>query len=210
MKPTRIQVLMIHGGMTFTSKRDYLNWLRRREVVLEKEERWSDHYLARALGTRFHVIRPRMPLSENAKYDEWVIQFEKYVRLLGKKFVLIGTSLGGIFLAKYLSEHRWRKRPLATYLVCPPYDDTLPGEDLAGGFRLKGDLSLLQKNAGRLRLLFSASDDVVPSSHADKYAMRLKHADIIVYDHITGHFEVSELPEIVKMIKRDCKQHITS
>ena len=42
---------------------------------------------------------------------------------------------------------------MSTYLICPPFDDTVPGEDLVGGFKLKSDLSLLEKNSKNLYLV---------------------------------------------------------
>lgn len=53
--------------------------------------------------------------------------------------------------------------------------------------------------------MFSKNDDVVPVFHAEKYRNKFKNANIIIYDHIKGHFQISEFPEIVKMIKEDVK-----
>lgn len=200
-----IQVFYIHGGMTFKNKKDYLHFLRHREVSIEKKVKWSGEYLEKKLGKQFQIIRPRMPLGDNAKYSEWKIHFERFFPQLKNNIILIGESLGGVFLAKYLSENRFPKKILATYLVCPPFDNSLPGEDLVGGFTLKTDLSLMEKNSPRLHLLFSRNDDVVPVYHAKKYAAKLKNAQIIVYKHIKGHFQVAKFPEIVKMIKKDVR-----
>jgi predicted alpha/beta hydrolase family esterase len=123
-------------------------------------------------------------------------------------FILIGSSLGGIFLAKYLSEKKLSKKALSVYLVCPPFDNTLPGEDLVGGFNLKSDLSLIEKNCKNLYLLFSKSDDVVPVAHAEKYKKKLKGARIIIYKNKNGHFNVGTFPEIIEMIKSDTKGKI--
>lgn len=103
----------------------------------------------------FEVIAPRMPLKNNAKYRDWKILLGRYLPLLKNNFILIGSSLGGIFLAKYLSEHKLPKKALSAYLVCPPFDNTLPGEDLVGGFTLKTDLSLIEGNCKNLYLLSS-------------------------------------------------------
>jgi predicted alpha/beta hydrolase family esterase len=148
-----------------------------------------------------------MPLSENAEYQEWAIHFSRYLPLIKKNFILIGESLGGVFLAKYLSENKLKKKALSVYLVCPPFDDSLPGEDLVNGFTLKSDLSLLEKNTQNLYLLFSVKDDVVPVEHAEKYRAKLKKAKIIIYKNIKGHFQVAKFPEIVKLIKSDLKNN---
>ena len=122
---------------------------------------------------------------------------------LKNDFILIGSSLGGIFLAKYLSENKLKKKAVATYLVCPPFDNSLTGEDLVGGFKLKSDLSLLEENSKNTHLFFSEDDDVVPVSHAEKYKKKLKNANIVIFKSKNGHFNISTFPEIVKIIKDD-------
>ncbi len=160
-------------------------------------------YLKIELGDDFHVIKPRMPLQDNAKYSDWKIHFERHLELMNDDVILIGSSLGGIFLAKYLSENRITKNIISVYLVCPPFDDDLIGEDLAGGFELGEDLNLIIENCGKVILMFSADDDCVPVSHAEKYRVKLDGAEVVIYDDKNGHFKVSEFPEIVDMIRKD-------
>lgn len=202
----KIQVFIIHGGMTFKAQKDYLHYLRNREVSIQEKVSWKDDFLKNKLGRDFEIIKPRMPLQDNAKYEEWKINFERYFPQLRNNIILIGSSLGGIFLAKYLSENKFPKKILSTYLICPPYDNSMSGEDLAGGFKLKPDLSLLEKNSTNLYLMFSSDDNVVPVAHAEKYRRKLKKANIIIYNNKNGHFAISEFPEIVKMIKADAKE----
>lgn len=202
----KIQVFFIHGGMTFKNNKDYLHYLKTRDISVENKIRWSGDYLTKKLGSNFEIIRPRMPLSDNAKYEEWKIHFERYFPHFRDNIILIGSSLGGIFLAKYLSEHKFPKKILATYLICPPFDNTLSKEDLVGGFKLKADLSLIEKNCHNIKLLFSKDDDVVPVVHAEKYRTKLKYAKILIFKSKNGHFGIAEFPEIVKMIKEDVKR----
>lgn len=197
------QILIIHGGMTFKNKKDYLHFLKTRKISLEEKRSWSDAYLRKELGKNFEIIKPRMPLQDNAKYNEWKIHFERYFPHLRDNLILIGSSLGGIFLAKYLSENKFPKKILSTYLICPPFDNTLPEEDLVGGFKLKSNLLKIEKNSPNLKLLFSRDDDIVPISHAEKYRKKLKNAKIIFYKSKNGHFKISKFPELIKMIKAD-------
>ena len=128
MKKT--QILFIHGGMTFKNTKDYLDYLHNRSISLDKKIRWGDEYLTKKLGSSYEIIRPRMPLSENAKYRDWKIFFERYLSITNKEVILIGTSLGGIFLAQYLSENKVSKNIKGVFLVCPPFDGSLSNEDL--------------------------------------------------------------------------------
>lgn len=202
----KIQILMIHGGMTFKNKKDYINFLKKRKVSIEKRIKWGGDYFDKKLGHDFQIIRPRMPLQDNAKYNEWKINFERYIPYLRNGVILVGSSLGGIFLARYLSENKFPKKILSTYLVCPPFDNTHSDEDLVGGFRLKSNLSMIEKNSKNLILMFSKDDTCVPIYHAEKFRKKLKNAKIIIYESKNGHFNVPKFPEIVKMIKEDVKR----
>ena len=203
MNTKKTQIILIPGGMTFKNKRDYMNYLKNREVSINKKVRWSEDYLDKKLGKNFEIIRLNMPLKENAKYIEWKIHFEKYIPYLKNNIILIGSSLGGIFLAKYLSENKFPKKILSIYLICPPFDNSLSNEDLVGGFKLKSDLSRIEKNSKNVTLMFSKDDKIVPISHAKKYRKKLKNAKIIIYMSKNGHFKISRFPEIIKMIKKD-------
>ncbi len=200
-------MLLVHGGMTFKNEKDYLHYLKTKKVTTKKKISWAGNYLEKSLGKRFEIISPRMPLQDFAKYRDWKIFFERYLSLIKNKYILIGSSLGGVFLAKYLSENKLRKKVLSVYLVCPPFDNTLSAEDLVGGFKLKNNLSLVEKNCKNLHLLFSKDDDVVHVSHSDKYRKKFQRAHIVVYKSKGGHFNIAKFPEIVKMIFADVKKN---
>ena len=204
MQNKKPQILFIHGGMTFKNKQDYVNYLKNKEVSLENKKYWIQDVADKMKNVQ--VINPRMPNQDDAKYSDWKIYFERFIPELNDGVILMGSSLGGIFLAKYLSENRFPKKIRATYLICPPFDNTLPEEDLVGGFKLNSDLSLLEKNTEKLYLMFSRNDDVVPVSHADKYMKKLKHAELIIYEDKNGHFKISEFPEIMNLVKKDLRK----
>lgn len=200
---SKTQILFVHGGMTFKTHEDYINWLKTREVSLESYTSWSGKHLSDGLEDCCDIIKPRMPLKDDAKYDDWKINFERYLDVMDDEIILIGTSLGGIFLTKYLSENKVDKKLISVYFVCAPFDGELSNEDLVGGFELQDDLSLIEKNCNNLTFLFSADDDIVPVSHADKYSKALPNAKVIILEGKNGHFCVEELPEIVVLIKKD-------
>lgn len=207
IKNRKPHIFIVHGGVTFTNRHEYLDYLRTRKISLEKRERWHRAYLDKKLGSQFEIIRLEMPSPDNANYECWKIHFERYLPFLRSSDVVIGISLGGMFLAKYLSENRLARKLLAVFLISPPFDGDLPKPGtMAGGFRLKSNLSLLEKNSRFLHLLFSEQDDVVPVKHAVKYAAKLTKAHIAIYPHVAGHFKVPEFPEIVAMIKREIKK----
>jgi hypothetical protein len=197
----KTQVFFVHGGDTFRRRKDYLQWLQNRKVSLDEKKSWKDDCINK-LGINFDFIRPEMPCKNNARYDDWKIYFEKFIPLLKDQVIFIGTSLGGIFLAKYLSENKFPRKILATYLVAAPYDNNLPDEGLFGGFKLPSDLSLFEKNSSKTRLIFAEDDPVVSLEHLQKYVKKLPHAKVSVLKN-KGHFRVKKLPEVIKMLQQD-------
>jgi uncharacterized protein len=203
----KFQILYIHGGVTFKSRKDYLDYLRNKKAKLGEKVRWHADSFKRGLGSDFEITKPRMPFQDDAKYDEWEIVFENYFDAMDDNVILIGSSLGGIFLSKYLSENKVGKKILAVYLVAAPFNDELvSGEDLVGGFELGENLSLIEENCDNVTLMFSRDDDCVLIESADRYKKKLKNSKIIIYKSKGGHFQIDEFPEIVQMIKKDVRK----
>jgi predicted alpha/beta hydrolase family esterase len=140
-----------------------------------------------------------MPNKYFAHYEEWKIWFEKHVPYLSDDLVLIGHSMGGIFLAKYLSENNFPRRIKATFLVAAPFDDE-DAEDTVGDFALSGSLANFKKQAGKIFLYQSKDDTVVPYADLLKYKKELPGVVERVFED-RGHFTQEELPEIVEDIR---------
>lgn len=194
------QVIFIHGGTTFKNHKDYLSFLNNLEVDLDKyrKTRWSDS-LRRKLGNKFDVLLPKMPNSMNSQYKEWKILLDKIMPLLDNNIVLIGHSLGAIFLAKYLSENKLSKKILATMLISPPYDDKDMDESL-GNFILPKSLGMLKTQGGKIFLYYSKDDKVVPFSNFNKYKKALPNAIVREFTN-RGHFNQPTFPELIRDIK---------
>lgn len=200
-------LLYIHWWNTFRNHDDYINCLKNRPISIEPKMRWTMNYLDDQLWDYCKIIRPRMPLKDNAVYEDWRIMFERHFEYLQDNVILIGESLWGIFLAKYLSENVFPKKILSVYMVCPPFDNTLPNDYLVWWFELKSDLSQIEKNCQNVNLMFSKDDDCIPVSHADKYREKMNNPNIIIYDSKNWHFNIEEFPEIADMIIKDIKSN---
>ncbi len=193
------QVLVIHGGNVFETYEEYISYLQNKELTLEKVtiQDWKRN-LQVSLGDEYQVVAPLMPNSQNARYAEWKIWFEKITPLLNQDVVLIGHSLGGIFLAKYLAENKYPKRVRATFLVAAPYMPD-PGETL-GDFELPDSLQGVAEQSGALFLYQSKDDPVVPWEHVERYRAVLPGAVVRIFEG-RQHFNQRELPEIVQDIQ---------
>lgn len=191
------QVIVIHGGSTFDSPEAYSSFLNSFVVNLERlryQKDWKDS-LQEDLGYTFDVYQPRMPNNSNAQYADWKKMFEKVMDKVDENVILIGHSLGALFLTKYLSENSPSKRIKSVFLVAAPFDDQ--SKESLGSFAIdvKKVESMAQKT-GNIFLYFSKDDPVVAFSESDKYIQKLPRAILKVLDN-RGHFKQEKFPELV-------------
>lgn len=198
MSKSKQQIIFIHGGEVFKKYEDYISYLEEKEFKPEKVERWS-RSLAEDLGNDFEVLSPSMPSKNNAKYREWKIWFEKIAEYAEDGVILVGHSLGGIFLVKYLTENDFPKKIKALFLAAPPFDDEDSEYSLAD-FALPEDLSALEERVKNIFVFHSTDDPVVPFKDFLKYKKAVPYAEFIKLEG-RGHFLDREFPEIISKIK---------
>lgn len=194
------QVVIIGGGTTFDTYDEYLSYLKNKSVDADNFKRrvdWKDG-LEKELGSDFEVFVPKMPNATNARYEEWKIWFDRMVPFLRGGVVLIGHSLGGIFLPKYLSENTLPIKISAVFLVAAPFDDE--AEESLTNFRLSLSLDRFKQQCAKIYLLHSKDDPLVPFSESEKYKKEIPEAKAIIFGD-RQHFKQESFPEIVALIK---------
>lgn len=192
-------LVVIHGGSTFDTYEEYLEHLKESELTLEKINRkdWKDSLSSKLPD--FEVIYPKMPNSKNARYEEWKIWFEKLFPLLSEEVVFVGHSLGGIFLAKYLSENNFPKKILSLHLVAAPYDTEVIKDSLAD-FALTKTVEGLSQQTDKIFLYQSKDDTAVAFADVEKYQRDLPLATLRTFED-RGHFTTEHFPELFEDLK---------
>lgn len=188
--PNKKQILAIHGGEVFSTYEQYIDFLKSAQIDLEQKKSWRST-LPEALGEGFEVILPQMPNKLNAKYHEWKIWFEKYFPFLAGNIILVGHSLGAIFIAKYLSKEAFPPKIKATFLIAAPYTES--------DFSLDS-LKKFEEQGGEIFLYHSKDDPVVPFSELEKYQKALPNAHVRVFED-RKHFNQEQFSELVEAIK---------
>lgn len=190
--------MVIHGGDTFETYEEYLEWLKSYEIDIERYKSGIDDWkpwLRKVLGSDYEVILPIMPDKFNARFEEWKIWFEKFIPFLNDDVVLIGHSLGGSFLAKYLSENQFPRKIKAVMLVGAVYDRDTLGFPLLS-FSLPEKLNLQAENT----MIYHSKDDlVVPFSALKNFHKALPNAQVRIFED-RKHLNQPEFPELVKDI----------
>lgn len=199
------QVFYIHGGDAFSNYEDYLNYLRtvplRNLPGKEAKVFWSAT-LAEDLGPEFEVFAPTMPNKVNASYKEWSIWFERHFSHLQDEVILVGWSLGGMFLAKFLAENEVPfkiKKLILLAAPCGTYDDG-QGND-CGTFQF--DPAILPSVANKVEkitLFHSVDDFVVDFSALGQYSQAWPAAKVFAHQD-KNHYLLDKLPDLLSEIK---------
>lgn len=198
------QVFYIHGGESYENYDRFLERLRTKDIwdlpFETPKVKWTQNF-ASELGSDFEVFMPAMPNKQNAKYEEWKIWFERHFEHLRDDVILIGLSLGAMFLVKYLIETKTPFQIKALYLMgCPVSDPDFADED-CGTFRFSLDsVSVLSERAGRVFVVHSKDDFLVPYEHALKFQKALPMAELVTFED-KNHFLIEEFPELITHIK---------
>lgn len=192
------QILIIHGGDTFATHEEYLNFLRNYEIDISRynsdRNDWKP-WVRKMLKDEYEVITPPMPNRSNAHYDEWKLWFEKFIPFLEDGVILVGHSQGGIFLAKYLSQNRFPRKIGAAMLVSAPFDKDSEGYPVLS-FSLPAGLDMQTDN---VFLYHSKDDPVVPFEALEKYKELIPEAKTRILEN-RGHVNQEEFPELLEDI----------
>ena len=194
------QIIIIGGGNPFDTYGDYISYLKNKPIRFERFRMrdWKET-LGEKLGKDFDVILPVMPCKDNAKYSEWKIWFERLIPFFEKELMFIGHSLGGIFLAKWLSENRYPGMIRAVFLVAAPF--RLTGESQQHtDFALQNDLKQFEDQVKDIFIYHSQDDPIVDVSDVEKYQAVLPKAHTSILNGFK-HLNQAEFPEIISGIR---------
>lgn len=192
------QVIAIHGADSFDSYEKYFEALKKWEVDLDSflpKNDWKTN-LQKDLGDDFEVLTPRMPNSNNARYLEWEIWFEKMFPFVRDGVMLVGHSQGGIFLAKYLSIHNFPKKIGGLFLVAAPHTEA----NEIGDFAFEKSIEGVPEQCQNIHLYQSQDDPVVPYAEMDHYKKSWPSAETHTFTD-REHFRQKHFSELVEDIK---------
>jgi predicted alpha/beta hydrolase family esterase len=136
-----------------------------------------------------------MPDPSHPSYASWRSEVAQAIATLPEDAVLIGHSLGGSVLLKYLSEETVDKQFAALFIVASPYwggdDDWQYPEYL-----LQEDFASKLPPIGQIYIYHSRDDEVVPQTHVALYAEKLPQAIVRELDNC-GHVFKHGTPQMV-------------
>lgn len=189
------QIVLIHGGDSYSSYNNYLADLKSLQIDYQQllpAKRWKDKLAETFVD--YDVLMPTMPNSANAQFSEWQIWFDKLTPFFGNNVRLIGHSLGAMFLAKYLHANRLKSPVEQLILIAGGYDM----EDY-GSFTVSSAAGL-EQSAKAIHLFHSSDDPVVSYTELAKYQSDLPGAHTHNFND-RGHFNNKDFPELIKLLQ---------
>jgi predicted alpha/beta hydrolase family esterase len=132
--------------------------------------------LRRELGAGYDVRYPLMPNEDSPDYSAWADALEGEAATLGPGAILVGHSVGGTVLARFLAERPPRQRIAGIFLLAAPF----VGD---GGWQIEGsetphDLAARLPSNIPVHLYHGRNDEIVPFAHVGLYARVLPAAKV--------------------------------
>lgn len=196
------QILFIHGGTLAKNNEELLKTMHQREINPFETKKRRRNRLQEDLPD-FRVIKPEMPNKELANYALWKMRFEKHIPFLdGEELIIIGHSLGGMFLTKYFAENEFPIKVAQLHLVAPVLDaEGLPeGDNYLGDFAYAlEDVPKISWKANHICIWTSKDDPTVPYTHGLRIHHAIQGSDFKLFED-KGHFRQEEFPELIQYI----------
>lgn len=177
------QVLFVHCGGTqglHEGSSDLVAWLRM------------------VLGPPYEVFYPKMPNPDQPSYEEWKQIIQHELNQLDHGVIIIGHSLGGSVVLKFLSEEKISKKIDGVFMIGSPYWGKKNWR--VNEYMLKKTFAASLPDINELFLYHSRKDSVVPFNHLSYYAKQLPFANVREIDG-SEHIFASGLPEMARDIK---------
>jgi uncharacterized protein len=153
-------------------------------------------HLKNSLNGHFNIIAPMMPDPEHPSYALWKMKLEKEFARADNDVVLIGHSLGGSVLLKYLSEEEVDKKIKALFVIASPFW----GKE---NWRVKDYIldpdfgNKISNLVAQIYFYHSHDDELVPFDHLRQYQKRIPKAVIRAVNNGGHCFDKYDLSEFI-------------
>ncbi|RYY01217.1 MAG: serine hydrolase family protein [Gammaproteobacteria bacterium] len=155
-------------------------------------------HLRDGLGTAYNIISPKMPAPTKPSYERWKQELDKQFSKNNSVPILIGHSLGGSVLLKYLSEQKREIQIAGLFIIAAPYwgSEGWKVEE----FILRNNYAKYLPAETKLYLYQSCDDEVVSIDHLRFYSTAIPNSIVRKLDG-GGHTFKDGLTELVQDIK---------
>jgi predicted alpha/beta hydrolase family esterase len=155
-------------------------------------------WLQKELGEDYSIFYPMMPDPEEPVYSKWKLKLQEELSRVNDGVVLIGHSLGGSVLLKFLSEEPFKTKIAALCLVAAPAWGRKNWK--VQDFMLRENFEDALPEIQKIFIYHSHNDEVVPFNHLLYYIEKLPGA-VVRRLASGGHLFLKGLSELAADIK---------
>ena len=154
--------------------------------------------LQNSVGSGYQIQYPIVSQPNEPTYARWKTLLEREFRKIKTDIILIGHSLGGSMLLKYLSEEKTTVPIAGLFLVAIPQwsQDGWNAKE----FALKPDFAQRLPAIGSIHFFHCMNDPIVPFQHLNFYQKFLNEAVFHALE-CGDHAFAQGLPELTKAIQ---------
>jgi predicted alpha/beta hydrolase family esterase len=156
------------------------------------------------LGAGYSVNFPKMPNESTPNYKIWSKDIDGRLAEIDGEIALVGHSVGGAILLKYLSEERVKASITGLFVLAAPYvnADENWHDDTAA---LRPDFGSRLSFLPHITLYHCHDDEVVPFAHLALYTAKLSQATIRRFPSGGHQFRgaLSGVATDIRMLKDD-------
>ena len=149
-------------------------------------------HLRQSLGSAYRVSCPAMPAPTKPSYERWKNELERLLQSDSSPPILVGHSLGGSVLLKYISEHRPGIPAAGLFVVAAPYWGSTGWK--VKEFALRKSFARSLPKALRIYLYQSRDDEEVDIEHLLRYSKAIPRATVRILDGGGHSFKEGLLP----------------
>lgn len=154
-----------------------------------------------ALAPNIRFSAPMMPDPGNPSAARWDEALGRHLASLRAPFVLVGHSLGGTTILKYLADHQAPPGLAGVISIAAPFWG-MPGWDVPE-FALRPGFAEPLSHLPWLVFYHSRDDSIAPISHVDRYAEALPGAQVRKVDGRGHAFDDGRVDDILADIRFD-------
>jgi len=166
--------------------------------------KWLDDKMT---GRDLRVLRPEFPGGDLQTFDSWMNVMAKHEKEIGNNTIVVGHSLGGMLLARWLETHTIGA---AVFVAAPSHEEPelwshVPSrpEEASEFFTRTPDWEKIRSRARIFRLFYGDNDVLIPLDHAETYSREL-HCNVTWIPgggHLDENSGYTQFPLLAEHIK---------
>lgn len=193
------KIFLLWGWVDQSNYKNYEDYLQKQDYnPYEVFTKWWKDNLQTDLWENFEVIKIPMPNKGFAYYEYWKVMFEKALPYFGEKNILLGHSLWGSFLLKYLNENEIQQNISQIHLVAPAVLDS--DTELLGSFHFEKSLENYKNFENITNFYFSKDDEIVTFENYEHLQKVLPNAQFHIFKNMWHFIFQEHFEELVENI----------